>query len=251
MIFVYLILLGCGSKSFVDCDFPKPGVPCQELTPEEKAKKSLKNGDYDQAIEYLELAITELADNDALALTEKYRLHPLLASVYAARADIDLIKMSQAQTGAGSSILSTLSTVLPTPKEKGAAAYRACVADVKQATQRLDLIPEGLLAEKKEEIYGKSVGFQKTLYKSAYSVMAINLYSVSPTTGTLDKAQLEKMTEAEAVEILNSLESAGNVPQTDNPELQKKISDTVTVINSEPGEGKKEKLAEYIAKNQK
>jgi hypothetical protein len=248
--FFFYILVACGTNSLVDCDTPRPGIPCKERSVEENARRALKDGDLDQAITLLEAAIDEIANRESVTPQEMYRLHPLLASVYSARGDIDLVRLSQAQFGAKTGVMATLTTVLPSPKDKGVVAYRQCIADVRIATQKLEVIPLDLIEEKKEDIYGKSVAFQKSLYNTAYSVMNMNLFAISATSGTLDKNQLSTMTEADAVEILRSLEAAGKTSQSDNPVLQQKISDTLASIDSEPGAGKKDKLAEYIAKNQ-
>jgi hypothetical protein len=247
--FVLWVMAGCGSKSFFDCENPVKGVPCRELTAEENGKKSIRKGDYSTAVIYLEEAIEELLNQEDLSLYEKYRLHPLLASVYGAKAGIDLVELSQTQMGGDQSILTAISMALPHPKEKSESEYRQCLSDVKSGSGRLDQIPQGLLAELESEAFGKSVLFQKTLYHTAYSVMMMNLFAVSPITGTFDKDQLANMTEADALEILASLEAAGKVPQTDNPLMQQKIQETLSQIDGEQGAGKKEKLAEYIDKN--
>lgn len=252
-IFVYGIILfaiACGSKSIVDCDDPTRGIPCQEATSEEKGKKAVKKGDFSAAVTYLEQAVEELFAKENLSSYERYRLHPLLASAYGAKAGINLVELSQTQLGGTQSLFASIGSVLPNPKEKGESTYRQCVADVKSANLRLDQIPKEIFDDLENQVFTSSVMFQRALYHTAYSVMIVNLFAVSPLTGAFDKAQLENMSEADALEILASLEQAGKVPQTSHPAMQQKIQETLSQIESEDGAQKKEKLAEYIAKNQ-
>ena len=239
----------CGTNSFFDCERPVAGFRCQEPSDEERGKKALRDQDYALAITFLERAVDGLLAQDHLSADERYRLHPLLASAYAAKAGVDLMSLAQVQTGGQQSLFAALSSVLPHPQKTGESAYLQSLADIKSALAQLEGIPSQLLVDKASELFGKSVALQKTLYLTASSVMAINRFAISSTTGSLDRVQLENMSDKDAAEILAGLEAASREAHGDQPEIEEKIKETLTQINGEPGANQKEKLAAYIAKN--
>src|SRR5687768_15328272 len=79
---------GGGESNVADCEDPKPGVPCSELTTEEQARQALNDGDYDTAVTLFTELVAEEPDD--------YQLRAVLGAAYAARAGFDILSVVKA-----------------------------------------------------------------------------------------------------------------------------------------------------------
>ncbi len=248
-----LSLNGCG-KNLGDCSASPRLFPCTKKTAEDIARQALSDHDYDLAVETLGPEVEANKADASLSDQEKYRLHPLLAAAYAGRAGFSIFSVLENQSksldnqGSGG-IIEQMSSFVPSPSGLSTSTYGAMIEDMGSAVAILKEIPSGLLAETESDSFGKSSTLQLTLYLSAHSVMIMNKFILSPTTGVFDASRLANMSDADAEAILNSLTSASQVPGADNPAVQKKIEDALSSIDSSPGASRKEKLQDYLAKN--
>jgi hypothetical protein len=247
------ILNGCG-KNLGDCGASPRLIPCTQKTPEDIARQAMADHDYDLAVETLEPRVETLKADSSLSDQEKFRLHPLLAAAFAGRAGFSVFSALQSQPSSGGSqgnggIIGQMSSFVPSPTGLSEATYRSMIADMGSATVLLKEIPENLLADTQGESFGKSAVLQLTLYLSAHSVMIMNQFILSPATGAFDASRLASMSDADAEAILNSLTSASQVPGAENPEVKNKVEDALSAIDASPGESRREKLQDYLAKN--
>lgn len=246
------LIYGCG-KNLGDCSATPRVIPCTKKTAEDIARQAMAAHDYDLAVQTLEPEVETLKADLSLSDQEKYRLHPLLAAAYAGRAGFSIFSAIQGQSSSAGSqsggIIGQMSSFVPSPSGVSAATYSAMISDMGTATKILQEIPATLLDETQGESFGKSATIQLTLYLSAHSVMIMNRFILSPTTGAFDASGLANMSEADAEAILNSLTNASQVPGAENPEVKKKIEDALSAIDSSPGTTRGEKLKDYLAKN--
>lgn len=239
---VTLLPLACGGQNNVaDCDNGQAGVPCSALTTDEQADQALNNGNYDDAV----ALYTELVTEQPTA----YRFRTLLGASYAARAGFDIFKVVTSSFGGGGSLFDQIATFLPDPVELGAEGYKVSVGSMGSAVSALQGIPADLRGETSGEAFAKSASLMLTLYQSAYSVMYLNQFAVSASTGAFDPAQLATMTEEDALIVINNLAAAGAL-QSNNPELQAQITATLAEINGQEGGTTKDKLAAFVSKQQ-
>lgn len=250
---LFAALSHCG-KNLGDCNASPRLIPCTSKTPEDHARQALADHDYDLAVQMLEPQVESLKADLSLSDRERYRLHPLLAAALAGRAGFSIFSALKSQPGAeegpgGGGIIGQMSSFVPSPSGRSEAIYKAMIADMQSATVLLKEIPAGFLAESQSESFGKSAVLQLTLYLSAHSVMIMNQFILSPLTGAFDASRLATMSDKDAEAILDSLASASQVPQADSPEVKKKIDDALAAIDASPGESRKEKLKDYLAKN--
>lgn len=236
-------LAGCGGDANVaDCEEGKKQVPCSERTKEEDARKALDEGDLDTAIALLTELIAEEPDN--------YARNPLLAAAYASRAGFDILNVAKAKFSSGGSLLETMTSFLPDPKDRGAAGYELSLGDMKGGVDVLRLIPTDKLAETSAEKYAASAVLQLTLYQAAYSIMYLNKFAISAETGTVDLNQLATMSEEDALIVLENLAAAGSIPGSDDPALQTKVNEALADIKNQDGTTNSDKLKAFVAKEQ-
>src|SRR5690606_35794715 len=82
------------------------------------------------------------------------------------------------------------------------------------AVNQLIAIPEDLRAPSSGEEWAASASLQLTLYQSGYSVMHLNKFAYSASSGgVVDLARLETMTDADAEAIIENLAAAAAVQQ--------------------------------------
>ena len=157
MIFLLVSLaFGCGQKNAFDCDGGVAKSKCSQRTKYENARMALDDGDLDRAITLLSELIT---DEPA-----EYERYPLLAAAYAGRGGIDILNIVTANFGGNSSMLQTLSSVIPTPASLGT-AYDSSVDDVHSANETLLAIPAELRDATSSDKYAASAVLQLTLEK--------------------------------------------------------------------------------------
>lgn len=240
---VISLLGGCaGDDNVADCEKGRKPVPCSARSADEDARLALDDHDYDRAIELLASLVEEEP--------ETYERYPLLAAAYAGRGGIAILDIINAQSAAGGgSLLDALATFLPSPSNPEI-DYPKALADVAAANEILRRIPAASLADT-ELAYGNSARLQLTLYQSAYSVMYLNQFTISAATGQVDLNQLENMTAADAVVILQNLSQAATLQQGEQgAAIQAKVNQALADIQGQNGETDLEKLKEFVRKEQ-
>lgn len=199
-LFLVLIMIfsSCGQKNAFDCNGGIAKSKCSQRTKLEDARIALDHGDMDTAIKLLSELITDEPEN--------YERYPLLAAAYAARSGLDVLNIVTANFGGNSSILQTMSAVIPTPASMGD-SYPKSLDDMNEANVTLLAIPESFRSATSSDKYAASAVLQLTMYQSAYAVMYLNKFTYSST--GYDPSLLSSMTADDAAAILNSLASAG------------------------------------------
>ena len=236
-------LSSCGGDANVaDCEEGKKQIPCSERTKEEEARKALDEGDLDTAIALLTELIAEEPDN--------YGRNPLLGAAYASRAGFDILNVAKAKFSSGGSLLEQMTTFLPDPADKGAAGYDLSLGDMKSSVGVLRLIPADKLSDVTAEKYAASAVLQLTLYQAAYSIMYLNKFAISATTGQVDLGQLATMTDADALIILENLAAAGQIPGAEDPALQARVNEALADIRTQDGTTDRDRLRAFVAKEQ-
>lgn len=243
ILLIAALLGGCGGTANVaDCEDGKKQVPCNERTKEEDARKALDAGDLDTAIELLtQLLADEPTD---------YSRNPLLGAAYASRAGFDILNVAKAKFSSGGSLLEQMAAFLPDPADRGVAGYELSLADMKASVDVLRLIPNEKLVDTTAEKYAASAVLQLTLYQAAYSVMYLNKFVISATTGQVDLTQLSSMTDADALIVINNLIAAGQIPNSDDPALQQRVNEALADIQDQDGNTDKDKLRAFVEKEQ-
>ena len=241
--------VSCGGN-LGDCSGSPRILPCKPKTPEETARRAMKNHDFDAAVAALVPETEALVADESLSEAQRYRLHPLLSAAYSGRSGFSILTAVQSpSSGTGGGLIDQMSSFVPSPQGIEPATYSLRIEDMRLATVTLQHIPATLLVALKDDSYGKSAALQLTLYQAAYSIMLMNQFILSPSTGGFDPSRLSSMTDADAEAILNALSGAGQVPGAQSPELQAKIDSALATIDASPGESRRDKLADYLAKN--
>ncbi len=236
-------LAGCGGEANVaDCEEGKKQVPCSERTKEEEARKALDDGDLDSAIALLTELIAEEPDN--------YGLNPLLGAAYASRAGFDILNVAKSKFASGGSLIEQMTSFLPDPADKGAEGYDLSLGDMKSSVDVLRLIPSDKLADTTAEKYAASAVLQLTLYQAAYSIMYLNKFAISATTGQVDLDQLATMTDEDALIILENLAAAGQIPGSEDPALQQRVNEALADIRNQDGNTDRDRLRAFVEKEQ-
>lgn len=245
-----LLLAGCGGDSNIsDCDNGKKQVPCTEKSAAEKGRLALEEKNFEEAAEYFLTAIEDDGEN--------YNLYTLLSTAYAGAAGFNLLDVTKAQLGGSGSIVEIMAAFLPTPAKSctsdagDAKEFIDCIASMELA-RTTAVLPEAALADTTADYY-KTATKQQLFYGSASTVMQINRFTVSATSGEFDPAQLESMTEEDALAIIATLSSTGNIPGLTDAEgqvLQSKLAEAEADIQSQEGGTAKERLAAFLNKEQ-
>lgn len=240
---VYGVGACSGQSNMADCETGNKKVPCSARTADEEARLALDDKDYDTAIEIL----TTLVADDP----ESYARYPLLAAAHAARSGFDLLAVARTQFTSGGTLFDQLAQFVPDPAETGVDAFGAHLADMDAAVRWLRRIPGDKLLATSGEAYASSAALQLTLYAAAYSVMYLNQFTISATTGTFDPALLATMTEEDALVIINSLASAGTMQNgDDDAALSAKINEALASIDAQPGATNRDRLSAFIDQEQ-
>lgn len=193
-----IFIVACGQKNVFDCDGGTMKSKCSQRTKYENARIALDDEDYNTAITLLSELITDEPHN--------YERYPLLSAAYAARSGLDILSIVTANFGGNSSMLQTMSGIIPNPVTLGD-AYPKSLEDMNQANVTLLAIPAELRSATSGDKYAASAVLQLTLYQSAYAVMYLNKFTYSAT--GYDPSLLSSMTAEDAASILNALASAG------------------------------------------
>jgi hypothetical protein len=226
-----LILMACGTKNAFDCDGGVAKSQCSQRTKYENARIALDDGDLDTAITLLDELITDEPSN--------YERYPLLAAAYAARAGLDILNIVTSNFGGSSSMLQTLSSVIPTPAALGS-AYDQSLVDMNAANEVLEAIPAELRSSTSSDKYAASAVLQMTLYQSAYAVMYLNKFTYSAS--GYDPSRLSSMTADDATAILSALAAAG---AASGGAAGSAAQEAIAAIQAQPGATDAEKLAAW------
>mgnify|MGYP006287764959 CR=1 FL=1 len=244
---VWLSLFGLnacsGQNNLWDCDKGFSKLKCDKPTPEELARRHLNKGEFQDAIDVLTTAITDEPEN--------YLRYPLLAAAYAGRGGIDILGIARNQLSTGTSPLQALSSFLPSPASVDSATYQTNLTDVAAAVATLNAIPTSIISDTTAFEYSASAVLQLTIYQGSYSIMYLNQFIISPTTGSITVDQLESMTDAQAEQVLANLLAVGQVPgASGDSAMQTAVSGIVDNINTQSGTSTKEKIKAYVATQQ-
>ncbi len=231
VIFLSLLFTSCGQKNAFDCDGGIAKSKCSQRTKLEDARIALDAGDLDTAIRLLNELIT-----DEPTAYEKY---PLLAAAYAGRSGLEILDIVTANFGGNSSMLETMSSLIPTPTTLGD-AYPKSLDDMNAANQTLLAIPEALRSATSSDKYAASAILQITLYQSAYAVMYLNKFTYS--TSGYDPSLLSAMTADDAAAILSSLVAAG---AASGGAAGSAAQAAIAAIQGQPGATDAEKIAAW------
>jgi len=244
------VLYGCADDSNIsDCDTGKKQIPCTEKTAEEKGRLALDDKKFEKAVKNFLLALESSPEN--------YNLYTLLAASYAGAAGFNLLDVTKAQMGGDGSIIDIMNNFLPTPAKPctndigESKVFTLCITSMEEARAAATL-PVAALSDATAD-YVKTSQKQQLFYGSASTVMQINRFMISADTGSFDPAQLESMTEEDAINILNTLATTGalsTVTGEDSSGMQEKIAEAHAQILSEEGGSTKEKLAAFLSKDQ-
>ncbi len=241
IIYSLLLAAGCGKENVADCDKGRKEVPCSARTDDENARLALDNGDFGAAITLLDGLIAKEPANVAR--------FPLAAAAHAGRAGISILSLAKAQfSGGGASLLDSISAFLPDPKELGDAGYDAACVDMAAAVARLTAIPAEQRATTSTEKYAASALLQLGLYQTVYSVMYLNKFAISATTGQLDIEKLSTMSDADAAIVIDNLAAVAQGQAAGNPALQAQVNEALATIQGSDGASNKEKLKAFLEK---
>lgn len=243
LIFIYLglALAACGTSNIADCDKGNKSVPCSARTDDENAHLALDNGDFTTAITLLDGLIAQEPQN--------YERYPLSAAAHAGRAGISILTLAQSELASGGGgLVDAVGAFLPDIKTVGETAYNAAVSDMNVAVERLTAIPADKRTTTSPEKYAASALLQLGLYQTVFSLMYLNKFTVSATSGQFDPNQLATMTDADAAIVLDNLAAVAQTQAEGNPALQAKVADTLAQIDAQDAGSQREKLQAYIAK---
>ena len=232
-----------GSNNLWDCDKGFSRIKCDRPTSEEQARRHLNNKEFTEAIDLLVTAVE--------AEPENYLRYPLLAAAYAGRGGIDILGIARKQLSTGESPLQSFSAFLPTPSSVDATTYQTNLGDVGLAVSTLNTIPVAILTDTSAFEYSASALLQLTIYQSSYSIMYLNQFIISPTTGSISIAQMENMTDEEAAQVLANLVAVSQLPgASSNSQMQTAVAGIVDSINGQSGDSTKDKIRAYVATQQ-
>ncbi|MFW7380490.1 MAG: hypothetical protein ACOH5I_16880 [Oligoflexus sp.] len=221
---VYLLLPACGTENIA-----KPHTP---LTSEEKAQEALHKGEYEQAIELYDEAIT--------ADPENYQLHRLKAAAMATLAGVDLFEILSSQFGGeneegNGELLDLIGTVLPaSPSQE----------QLQTLSQAIDVLLNIPASYQEDSSDAKSLAIQISFYQTSYSLMYLNRFNQRTVDGLVDRDQLEEMTDEDAVAILTSLQDVA--ASSGNPALAEDVGRILQDVDAQEGDSQRDRLISYI-----
>ncbi len=220
------------SHSVSSCSSKSQATPYVELTTEEKARRSLEARDFAAAIE----EYRSLLEADP----ENYEIFPYLATAYAGLAGFELIEAvkSTINNGGSTSLLDAMSTFLPADPSKEQIAAMA------EAKATLLNMPAELRDKENSEVsYAASAGIQLEFYQTAYAIMYLNQFTQLDTTGTIDQARLESMSDEDVDVILGNL---AEVAATGSGGVPEGASNILAKVDEQEGGSRREKLIKYL-----
>lgn len=228
LVLLLWLVVSCGTNNLAS--------PYAEDTPDEKAKKALDEGRYDDAIATYE----ELISADP----EGYQRYALLSAAYAGKAGIDIVNILKAQLGgasSGGSVFELVGSFVPAvPSEEQLNAIQSAITT-------LEAMP---LEHRSAGTYEYSDGaaFQLSLFLAASSVMVLNQFALP--TGKFSPDSLADMSDAEVDAVLNNLNAiiATQASGEDQNALQAKAQRTLDGINSQDGSTSRERLVQYLSR---
>jgi len=230
-VLVTVLFTGCGTSNLFDCDSGYARSRCSKLTPDEKARMALDQGDMESAVEIL----AELVAEDP----ETYQRYPLLAAAYAGKSGLDLFNVVTANFGGDSSLLQVMGSFIPTPTQLGA-AYDQSLEDMSLSVQTLVAIPAELRSSTSSDKYASSAVLQLTLYQAAYGVMYLNKFTYGA--AGYDPSLLSTMTAQDAAIILAALNGAATAA---DGSAATSAQSALAAIQAQPGASDVEKLAAW------
>jgi len=234
LIFAFTLLTNgsCGTDSLVDCAHKTQfSQNCSEQTRDEQAVLALNAGDLTTAQSLLEGLIAQYPD--------EYFRYPRLAVVYAEQGGFDLLSVTQLQTSAAKDITELIGEFLPSPAKLTKNEYEEVLTKMFEAKELLLEMPGAERTKSEDYYYGASAELQLTLYQSAYSIMFMNKFAVSP-------ESLADLTLDDAITIIENLKDAALNAGKVSPETAEKIEEALAQIDSAEGADNKEKLEAFI-----
>jgi hypothetical protein len=244
---IQFLLASCGCdlaslscRSLVACDQTtevEEDGQCIKKTRDERAMIALNQGDFGLAAMLLE----ELVSDEPL----EYFRYPRLAAAYGGLAGFDIFNIVKLDFGGGQSFLPLIQSIVPSPQNGDVAGYQPLLSSMNAAVTTLLSMPVDERSAGKTS-YGASAAFQLTLFQAAFSVMYLNQFFFSPTSGIPDGSQLEAMTDADVTLIMNSLKAASE--GQGNEKLTQKIDQAVAQIEGSNG-SVKDGLIQYMNQN--
>lgn len=236
-----LLILGLVLTFMVEnaCSTKNAGEAYSEMSDDDKAKQALDEGRYDDAISQYDALVT--------SEPEDYSRYPLLAAAYAARAGIDILNSlsSTLQSSGGGSAFDTLGNFVPSSPSDDQ------MSDVEAAIATLEKMPSDHRNGDGTYAYSAGAALQYTLFQTMHSVMIMNRFAVKTSSGAIDPASLEQMTDAEVDAILDGLTAAATA-SPDNLQGQAVstvINQTMAGVDAQDGTTRKEKLIAYMGKS--
>ncbi len=184
-ILFFLLLSACGTQNMA--------ASYTDDTPDERAKRALDEGRYDEAIEIYETLIE--------GAPESYERYPLLSAAYAGKAGVDIVSIVKAQledsSGSGSVFEMMGSFVPADPSDDELAAIQLSIAT-------LEAMPSDHRSDGSFE-YSLGAAFQLTLYLAASSAMVLNQFTTAE--GSFTPESLADMSDADVDAIISNLDS--------------------------------------------
>lgn len=196
----------------------------------DKAQSAFTQGDYDQAISELEKYLAE-NPNDATART-------MLASASLKKAGIDELQFAQRLTEAGedTTAFSSATAMMPEPTE-------ANIASLAKAKAALEAIPEENRTE--EQNYQLAV--------ASFSLGMTVVKKFTDSSGTVDEAKVETVTEADAELVTSALATTSDalagvssLGGQDSGNAASKLSELSSDLAAQPGSTDRERLQAFL-----
>lgn len=211
------------------------GTTYESPTVEQEAEALMNDGDYNGAIALLEPVVA--------GDPEGHARKPLLAAAYAASIGVDLIgilkKALTSDSGESTSVFEQIASFLPEDSDEDD------LATLKKAVTILESIPEDQLGTDGDPKYGISAEFQLVLYRTIYATLLLEvLVGISE---NIDLDRIRNLSDAEILEILNSLAGAAGTGNSAAAEaLSENAAETLAAIRSSEGSTDQERLANYM-----
>ncbi len=181
-LFILGYIIACGRSNFAKCSDEKKtylGVisvdKCAPMSADEEAVLALNEGRYQDAETLL---VQLIADHP----TEYFR-YPRLATAYAAQAGFDIVNFGRSNDSTSSgSISDSISKFLPVATRDNRAEFAIYVDNMGLARDILLAMPEAERT-KGNSFYGSSAELQLVIYRSSYSLMLLNKFTIPPADG--------------------------------------------------------------------
>ena len=239
------LLVSCGTNgdNLADCDNEKAWT-CEEGDPDERARKAIDAGDLAGGVEILEGLIN--------AEPTQWSRYPLYAAGLAGLAGFDIFNALRGQLAGSGDVFDLMRGFLPSPATMSAAAYSEALNRMQKSVDALTQIPADQRSSANPEPWGASAAFQLTLYQSAWSVMYLNQFAYSATSGAaIDLDRLQTMTDADAAAILAGLSAAASSQAGEQgTQVATAIASAQQAIAAQPGSTDRERLVSWMQTRQ-